>query len=126
MNLTSFCVSLKVYPATFRVIELTAEQYFKAPFDAVMSTEDMVSFTLLDDGKNGEEGDIADDIADDVTVNSEATMDVKGSDVLVARTQDVGLTSFSCHTHLAGPRLGAPGDICLGYDLECWNFGKNK
>lgn len=137
-------------------MELTAEQYFRAPFDALMSADDMTSFTLLDDGRTptsaaamqvGELSDHSDhersntdhgtvvDTDDVASVTSEATWAgslfyqsgslVEGSDVLVARTQDVGLNSFACHTHLSGPRLGASGDILLGYNLECRNFGEH-
>jgi hypothetical protein len=115
--------------------ELTADHYFRAPFEALMSTDDMIKFTLLDDGmernNNGGEGggEGGGDVPDDVTVTSEATnmfseSGMVGSDVLIARSIDVGLNSFACHTHLKGPRLGKPGDIILGYDLESWNFGK--
>jgi len=138
---------VQVYPPSFRTIELTAEQFFRAPFTALMSADDLTPFTLLDDGtlegqsvvhdpSNTELSDKEAEAVeeDDVSVSSivgsasrstEHGTELGGSDVSVARSRDVGLVSFACHTHLVGPRLGNSGDVCLGYDLEAKNLGED-
>jgi nonsense-mediated mRNA decay protein 3 len=88
-------------PATLRTVDVSAANYWKAPFAALATARQQVEFVVLDVEPTGEEA-------------GRFAM----ADATVARVADYGQNDS---THLIRTHLGRflhPGDLALGYDLQ--------
>eukprot|EP00871_Galdieria_phlegrea_P005259 jgi/Galph1/5734/GphlegSOOS_G4308.1 len=95
-------------PFTLRTGEISGYQYFKNPFDSLLTSRRLAEFTVLDCELTGErEGNYW------------------MGDVTVCRSSDLGVTEtqFYVRSHIA-KHLKA-GDLVLGYDLENANYNDN-
>lgn len=115
----------QVHPPTLRICTVTADQYFKDPFTAILRSADLAEFTLLHVDERGTlEAEVRaaeDDSGLEDKLGAHADV-LPGCDVEVTRRLECpGIRS---RTHLRGPRLGTVGDSVLGYDLEASNLSK--
>lgn len=91
-------------PNTLRYCFLDADQYWRTPFQCLLSCRRLVEYIVLD----------VDNVSAEVNV---AGSRYSLADVQVARVSDFGRndTIFNIRTHLG--HLLSPGDYALGYDL---------
>ncbi|KAL2892226.1 60S ribosomal export protein NMD3 [Bienertia sinuspersici] len=91
-------------PKTLRHCYLDGDQYWRSPFNCLLSSRQLVDYIVLD----------IDDVSDVVNV---AGSRYALADAQVARVSDFGKndTIFYIRTHLG--HLLSPGDYALGYDL---------
>lgn len=91
-------------PNTLRYCFLDADQYWRSPFNSLISSRRLVEYVVLD----------IDNVSAEVNV---AGLRYALADAQVARVSDFGRndTIFNIRTHLG--HLLSPGDHALGYDL---------
>ncbi|PIA47052.1 hypothetical protein AQUCO_01400037v1 [Aquilegia coerulea] len=96
-------------PFTLRHAFIDADQYWRAPYGALLSSKQLVEYVVLD----------VESLSSEVNV---AGSKYSLADVQVARASDFGKndTIFTMRTHLG--HLLNPGDYALGYDL----YGANN
>ncbi|PIA28939.1 hypothetical protein AQUCO_06400005v1 [Aquilegia coerulea] len=96
-------------PFTLRHAFIDADQYWRAPYGALLSSKQLVEYIVLD----------VESLSSEVNV---AGSKYSLADVQVARASDFGKndTIFTMRTHLG--HLLNPGDYALGYDL----YGANN
>ncbi|RAL40355.1 hypothetical protein DM860_006425 [Cuscuta australis] len=102
-------------PFTMQDVNLSAQQYWHAPFEPLLSSKQLVEYVVLD----VEEAHSSSGF--DYACKRYALAEVQ-----VARVSDFGRndTTFSVKTHLG--HLLKPGDYALGYDLQGANFNKEE
>lgn len=96
-------------PFTLQEYNLAATQYWRAPFEAILSSRQLVEYTVLD-------------VEIDSSGNGKGNPKYALAEVQIARVSDFGKndTIFSVKTHLG--HLLNPGDFALGYDLYAANL----
>ncbi|KAH9947139.1 NMD3-domain-containing protein [Amylocystis lapponica] len=112
-------------PATLQVAELSAQSYWRAPFDSLATISDLVEFTVLDIEPSGS--------TRGKWVLADAQVALSGAFRASAAGDDDGMDYdgggggadqiFHTRTHLGG--ILQPGDAVLGYHLTHANFNSD-
>lgn len=100
-------------PNTLRYCFLDADQYWRSPFQCLVSSRRLVEYIVLD----------VDNVSSEVNVSGSRYC---LADVQVARVSDFGRNDiiFNIRTHLG--HLLSPGDYALGYDLYGANLNDSE
>lgn len=92
-------------PATLKTKELTATNYWRAPFESLANSKTLTEYMVLD-----------------VEPTGESVGSMMLAEITVARASDLGIndTTFYVRSHLG--RILHPGDNVLGYHLTNTNY----
>ncbi|EJC99301.1 NMD3-domain-containing protein [Fomitiporia mediterranea MF3/22] len=115
-------------PATLQSVDVSAQVYWRAPFEALAGVSDLVEFTVLDVEPSGPvkgKWVLADaQVAVNGAFRSSSTHTNEGGDADMDYDDDGTLDQiFHTRTHLGG--ILQPGDTVLGYHLSRANFNSD-
>ncbi|KAI0779087.1 NMD3 family-domain-containing protein [Irpex lacteus] len=114
-------------PSTLQSVEITAPVYWRAPFDSLATTTDLVEFTVLDVEPSGAtRGKWVSADAQVALSGAFRSSGSKGDDDVMMDYENSALANqiFHTRTHLGG--ILQPGDSVMGFFLSNANFNSDE
>jgi len=123
-NIGQLCIVLRVTqqillidPFTLKTAELTAPNYFRAPFRALCSAPQLIEYTVMDMEQ------IFDVPAPNTAAGSKLSQKHILADCYVVKSSEIG-SGAQMHTRTQLGHLLHPGDLALGFDIQTANLNE--
>ena len=116
-------------PFTARIIDLSGDKYWRAPFTSFATASNLIEYTVLNIEEPQQHRRPVPPVLEDSAASTAASrpeMDFHVVELEVARSSDLGCTdqTFFLRSHLG--HLLKPGDAVMGYDLAAMTFTEEE